>query len=157
MIAMVRRALSPVAQSMSSAGSLTIADWRLLAEALATLAGASLAVRVLPFRMVGRLCGQALGTPPPGAGPHPTKRICWAVEACARRVPWRAVCFQKGVAAHLMLRRRGVASTLHFGARPDTEHGVAAHVWVRIGSDDVIGCEIAPQFALLARFPPASA
>jgi hypothetical protein len=35
------------------------------------------------------------------------------------------------------------------------ERGLSAHVWVRDGDTDVIGCELAPHFAILATFPPA--
>jgi len=54
-----------------------------------------------------------------------------------------------------MLRRRGIDSVLYYGAAQDPENGLRAHVWVRDGDVDVIGCEIARGFAILAAFPPA--
>jgi hypothetical protein len=76
-----------------------------------------------------------------------------AVQAVARRAPWRSLCYQQGLTAQIMLRRRGIDSTLYFGARPKGCEGLAAHVWVRDGAQDVIGCEEAHGFAVLACFP----
>ena len=52
------------------------------------------------------------------------------------------MCFQQGLAAQLMLRRRGIPSVLYYGAAQDGS-GLHAHVWVRDGDIDVIGGEIA--------------
>jgi hypothetical protein len=68
-------------------------------------------------------------------------------------VPWRALCFQQGLAAQLMLRRRGIPSVLYYGAAQEDRTGLCAHVWVRDGEIDVIGGEIAHRFAILATFP----
>jgi hypothetical protein len=84
------------------------------------------------------------------------RRIRWAVSACARRVPWRAKCFEQGLAAQLMLRRRGTCSVLYYGAASGDERGLSAHVWVRDGDLDIIGGEIASDYAVLATFPPST-
>lgn len=85
------------------------------------------------------------------------RSIRWAIVACARRVPWRALCFEQGLAAQFMLRRRGIASVLYYGAAPDTKQGLSAHVWVRDGNVDVVGCEVASAYAVLATFPASVA
>lgn len=130
-------------------------DRVLLLEAMTCLALARLAVAFLPFRLVGRLASRPVTLPPPTeqARMNTRERIRWAVAACARRVPWRAMCFEQGLAAQVMLRRSGVPSTLCFGALPGGPKGVTAHVWVRDGDIDVIGGEAAARFALLATFP----
>lgn len=125
-------------------------DVALLAEALVTLVASSAAIRVLPFSRVGRMASRSLGDRARREGPE---KIVWAVRAWGRRVPWRAVCFQQGLATQLMLRRRGLDSTLYFGASPSTEEGLAAHVWVKIGDTDMIGCEDSAKYAVLAKFP----
>jgi hypothetical protein len=131
-------------------------DRLLIVEAFLWLAVAGSAVALLPFRQLGHL----------GACPirglerrkqlrlTKVKRIRWAVIATARRVPWRALCFQQGLAAQLMLRRRGIPSVLYYGVAQDERTGLSAHVWVRDGDVDVIGCEIACIFAILETFPP---
>src|SRR5262249_28593518 len=80
------------------------------------------------------------------------RRIRWAIIATASRVPWRAVCFQQGLAAQMMLRRRNIPSVLYYGAAQG-RGGLSAHVWVRDGNVDVIGGEMAHRFAVLATFP----
>ena len=127
-------------------------DRLLLLETLFWLILASLAISILPFRQLGRLASFR--------GPSQRRRwldncqIRWAVIACANRMPWRAVCFQKGLAAHFMLRTRGIPSVLYLGAALDEQRGLSAHVWVRADDVDVIGGEIASRYAVLATFPP---
>jgi hypothetical protein len=130
-------------------------DWLLLAEALPTLAWASLAIFLLPFRRVAATASEprnAARTP----DPQTARKIAWAVNAWARRVPWRAVCFQRGLAVHRMLRRRGYESVLHYGVAREEAKGLRAHVWVTLGDRAVVGGEEAPAFVCLATFPPAS-
>ncbi len=128
---------------------------RLLLEAVIWLAVARLAIAVLPFRYIGRLAARQVGRQDPSRQARITaaQRIRWAVVICARHVPWRAMCFEQGLAAQFMLRRRGAPSVLYYGAAPDDQKGLAAHVWVRDGDVDVIGCESASRFAVLATFP----
>lgn len=125
----------------------------LLAEALALLTFSSVVIALVPFRHVGRLASWPTRHRAPGDAARLIAEVAWAVEACARRLPWSAVCYQQGLSAQLMLRRRGVASTLYFGAAPDKESGLKAHVWVRAGQSDVVGCELADRFAVLSAFP----
>jgi len=130
---------------------------RLLPEAMLTLAWSSLLVACLPFRSVMRLAGAPPRRTSPAAAATIVLDTVWAVEACGRRVPWRAVCFQQGLAVHLMLRRRGVSSTLHYGVRQNASDGLKAHVWVTVGEVAVIGGEQAPRFARLVSVPAAAA
>ena len=128
---------------------------RLLVEALARIALASAAIRLLPFRRVVRLAqSKPLLRKPPEWGPDATVRqVGWSVRTAARMVPWRAVCFQKGLALHLMLRQRGIPSVLHYGVRRDGEGAMAAHVWVCREGRAVIGGEEAPRFTCVAAYP----
>ncbi len=125
----------------------------MLAEALATLAVASLLIALLSFRRIASLSASRTHATP--ATPAQARAIAHAVAAWGRRVPWRAVCFQQGLAAQLMLRRRGLAAALHYGAARDDEGRLIAHVWVRSGEVDVIGCGGTKRYGLLAVFPPA--
>jgi hypothetical protein len=127
-------------------------------EAILWLAVAGLAIAVLPFRNIGLLAARPIRRPKPPDQVRLTKvgRIRWAIVAAARRVPWRAVCFQQGLAAQFMLRRRGIPSVLYYGAAQDDRSGLSTHVWVRDGDVDVVGGAIANGFAILATFPPQS-
>lgn len=126
----------------------------LLAEATMALAAAWLVIAFLPFRRLGGLLGRPGETlRPPAADERLVRQIRWAVEAAAKRVPWRAVCFQKGVALHWMLRRRGVATRLHYGVGKSPEDRLAAHVWVSLDGTILIGGDVAPDFTCLATYP----
>jgi hypothetical protein len=91
--------------------------------------------------------------PPPRRRSTEKRRVRWAIITCARHIPWRAMCFQQGLAAHLMLRRRGIPSVLYYGAAPDNQGGLSAHVWVRDSGDYVVGGESVSRYAVLATFP----
>jgi hypothetical protein len=52
-----------------------------------------------------------------------------------------------------MLRRQGIASVMSYGAAPDPQSGLSAHVWLRADDIDVVGGEIASRYAVLATFP----
>lgn len=125
-------------------------DRLLLVEALSTLAVASLAIRVMPFRRIAAYAARA----PRGQGEADVARLRWAVQACRRRVRWRAVCFQSGLALHAMLRRRGVPSVLHYGIAKDSDAEIKAHVWLSVGGDVVLGGAEATGYTCVASFPP---
>ncbi len=136
--------------------ALSTTERLLLAEALAMLGAASFLVALAPFRRVAALAREPDGTAPAAAEQlDQIRAVSWAVRACARRVPWRAKCIEQGFAAHWMLRRRAVGSVVHYGVAK-RDQGLVAHVWVRSGDADVIGCENLAEFAEVARFPPAA-
>jgi hypothetical protein len=110
---------------------------------------------MLPFRKVV----DAAGAESLGRGGHAgdasaeIRRVRWAIDACARRLPWRIVCFQKGLALHKLLQRRGIATTLHYGVAQDAERGLTAHVWVTHQGEAIIGGEEAVGYTCLATYP----
>ena len=122
---------------------------------MAWLAFASAILRTRSFEAVTRMASRPFGR---NARPAPIETeeldaVRWAVLAAARRAPWRTVCFDRGFAAHLMLRRREIPSWLCYGARSDGSEGVSAHVWVRSGGRIIVGGEGSERFAVLAVFP----
>ena len=149
-------AVPPPPSILSKWRALGWARRAMLCEALIFLVLAFLAVALIPFRVIVRVAAPYSATPfrDPGERLELDRLIRWAVLACARRVPFRAMCFEQGLAAQWMLRRRGVPSTLYYGAAPDDAKGLAAHVWVKDGDIPVVGCEVADRFAILAMFPP---
>lgn len=149
---MIERSSSPRSSIPARIARLSLSNMLLLAEALLALAIASLAIRLLPFRRV-----VARAARPPArtaAGPVDVALLRRAVEAWARRVPWRAVCFQSALALQSMLRRRGIASAMHYGIRRDGD--LEAHVWLSVGDEVVIGGSAAEGFAEVATFGPAA-
>jgi hypothetical protein len=79
--------------------------------------------------------------------------VRWAVTSSARLLPWQPLCFPQALAAQWMLRRRGILSTLNYGAAPDAQKGIVAHAWVCDGDFAVVGGEAAERVVLLASFP----
>ena len=129
----------------------------LLAEACLSLVAASAAIKFLPFRRVVAAAERIprLRIPAELQEPELVRQVPWAVERIAALVPWRIVCFQKGVAVHRMLRRRGVRSALHYGVRRAPAGNVEAHVWVTVQGEAVVGGIEAEAFTCLATFPAA--
>lgn len=122
----------------------------LLLEATASLVLASVALSLLPFKRAIQLGSIPLGRK---AGAS-VKEVIAAIEASARRLPWRNVCIHNGIAAQRMLRRRGFDAILHYGIGNDRERDVlAAHVWVSLDGVPVIGGEEARAFACVGAFP----
>ena len=134
---------------------MTTSDRRLVIEAALGLAIARIAIIGLPLRRLGWLASRPVRRPepPPPARADTIRRTRWAIGACAGRVPWRALCFEQGLAAQFLLRRRGIPAVLYVGAALDDQGGVAAHVWVRDGAVDVVGGETSGRFRLLTSFP----
>lgn len=126
---------------------------QLIVEAVLALLIASGAIRLLPFRRAFKVGTRPLGRKRAVA----IRDAVWAVEAAGARVPWRVVCFQKGLALQAMLRRRGIDAQLHYGVGFDPARSLRAHVWVSAEGDIVIGGDEAPKFRLLASMPPGAA
>jgi hypothetical protein len=129
----------------------------LLFEAAVGLTLARLVIAALPFRFVAGIAS--------GGGPRPAPvppsdrkaligRVSWAVQACARRAPFRALCLEQGLTAQVILHRRGVESVLFYGVAKNSQDRLIAHVWVRCAEAPVIGCEDYTRYTELARFPP---
>jgi len=142
-------------QGLRTVWQMSWRDRMLMLEAALWLAAASIAIATLPFRHVRRIAELPVRriVLSPASHAVTVRRVRWSIIACARRAPWRAMCFQQGLAAHCMLRRSGVASVLCYGAAPDAKRGLVAHVWVRDGDTDIIGGETAGRFAVLATSP----
>jgi hypothetical protein len=66
------------------------------------------------------------------------KRVVWAVEAAARRVP-SATCLTQALAAQSMLLRRGFSTDLHIGVAKGSKGNLEAHAWVEYAKRVVIG------------------
>lgn len=145
---------------MSAPNSLAAKLWRmnwperrLIVEAALLLALARIVTFFVPFRDIASLASRPVRHAAPSDRAATVDHVRSAIIRCARKVPWRALCFEQGFAAQSMLRRRGINAVMYYGAAPNGTNKLSAHVWVRDGDTDVIGCEIAAQYAVLATFP----
>lgn len=124
------------------------------AEAFAALLLASLAIAVLPFRTLMGTIANPQGDVPPGDVDRLSRNVTQAIRRAERRLPLRIVCLHKGLATHWMLRRRGVATSVHYGISPG-DTALKAHVWVDAGGRTIIGEDESDGFARVATFPAA--
>ncbi|WP_294002972.1 lasso peptide biosynthesis B2 protein [Sphingomonas sp.] len=137
---------------LAKARQLGWSDRLVLLDALASLALASALIRLAPFeRAVRSASRRRPGTP--RASDATVRRVVWSVDAAAARVPWKAMCFQRGLAVQRMLRRRGLDAFLHYGLGHGGARDLEAHVWVTVGGVVVIGGEEARRFHQVAVFP----
>jgi hypothetical protein len=77
--------------------------------------------------------------------------VSWAVENLGTKPGMNALCLPRALAAHAMLRRRGIASRLCLGVARDRDT-LSAHAWVEIGDDKIVGGAEADGFTRLATF-----
>lgn len=78
-----------------------------------------------------------------------TRWVAWAVEHIGARM--KAASLPRALAAHAMLRRRGITSRLCLGVA--LQDGVLeTHAWVETGADTIVGA--ASGFTRLAAFGP---
>ena len=135
-------------------------DWWTVAEATAWLALARLAILLVRFPALSRRLGARMheSTQVDDDRRRPVlRRIRWAIGAVSRRAPWRCKCLEQAVAAKMMLRRRGLASTLYLGvAREESGPSVQAHAWLRCGSYYVTGGEERARYAVVSTFADGS-
>ena len=135
----------------------------LLAEAVAHLLAARLALIFIPFPRLARHLGTFVPPADPRAVAARTETvpddqvqlaadIGWAVTRAARYVPFKAVCLPQAMAARVMLKRRGVKSVMHFGAAKGTKKPLDAHAWLDAAGVQVTGYPVAKNFAEIACF-----
>lgn len=134
----------------------------LVAEASASMLAARLSLAIFPFRRVARgfgvfvppsdprVAAQAIGSSAEQA--QMAKEVGWAVRTSAPWMPFRSVCLQQAMAAHAMLRRRGIASVMHFGAGKSDAKPIDAHAWLDAAGVKVTGYPVAPHMAELGCF-----
>lgn len=134
----------------------------LSAEAAAYLLAARLSLIFVSFTQLARHLGAFVSVSDPCASKartfavpsqiHLAKEIGWAVTSAARYVPFRAVCLQQALAAHAMLRRRGIPSVMHFGVARGADDSLQAHAWLDASGVQVTGYPIAEGFTEIGCF-----
>lgn len=136
----------------SKATRLVQVDWRergMLAEAVALLVAARLRIAMQPFRKIAKTLGTFVPSTDPriarARAPGPADQVRtardvgWAVTRAANHVPFKAVCLPQAMAAHTMLKRRGIDSVMHLGARRTEEKPIDAHAWLDAAGVEVTG------------------
>lgn len=134
----------------------------LVAEASACMAIARLHLALYPFSRVAKGFGAfvppddprvlARGAPAGEDQARTAKAVGWAVRTAAPWMPFRSVCLQQAMAAHAMLKRRGIASAMHFGAGKSAEKPIDAHAWLDAAGVKVTGYPVASNLREIGCF-----
>ena len=74
----------------------------------------------------------------PAAPREEQARCAWAIARAARFIP-HATCLTQALAGQWLLARQGFGSRVVIGVRRAQGRSVAAHAWLRVGEDVVLG------------------
>ncbi len=127
------------------------ADRRTAVLAWLLLPAVDLGLRLLPFRLVRRILMRLAGWLPLSSAidPRPVAEAGYRlVAAAARRHLWAMQCLRRTLVLETLLRARGVATELRFGARRDGS-GLEAHCWLVLD-----GVPVGESRESLARYAP---
>jgi hypothetical protein len=134
----------------------------LLAEAVLGLIAARVALVFVSFPRLSQRFGTLVPPAEPGIGkavthafPEQTliaKNVSWAITRAARYTPFNAVCLPQAMAAHRMLRRRGIASVMHFGAARGQSNRLDAHAWLDAAGVEVTGYPVEERLTEIGCF-----
>ena len=130
----------------------TPADYTRFAEAWLLLFVARCMLAILPFRKLATVLGRditAEGAPVmQNTRMETAAKISNAVRRGCRYTPFRTMCFEKAIAAKLMLRLRGMPSVLFLGVCYDAAAAkkMKAHAWLQYGDSFVTGGDEMPQY-----------
>ena len=128
-------------------------DRLLLLEAVTLLAVARLLVHTLGFERFATRLGSYMAQSSDEDSPQAyatARRVQWAVETAARNLPFDVICLPQAIAGKVMLRRRGIASTLYLGVAYDPD--LKAHAWLRVGRVIVTGAGGRIGFSVISTF-----
>jgi Transglutaminase-like superfamily len=127
---------------------------RLLLAALFWLTVMRLAILVVPFKRLLRWLGLREGRCSTSQCTFEAGQIGWAIGLVTPRTPWQSTCLAQALAAALMLRRRGIPSTLYLGVARDTAGQLLAHAWLRCGAVTLTGSFEGQIYSTIASFAP---
>lgn len=127
----------------------------LLLEAILWLGLARAAVVLFPFRWIMAGLGQSIGI-----AASTTQLVCnsklqgvaWAIGVASWRTPWQSNCLAQALAGQIMLRRRGIASTLYLGVMKEKPDALAAHAWLHSQAIIVTGNHQLERYVVVASF-----
>jgi hypothetical protein len=80
------------------------------------------------------------------------RRVQWAVSAVARHSAVKFVCFPQALAGYVMLRWRGIPSTIVYGVKRSQDGELMAHTWLMVGDAMVLGGDAAWEFTAMERW-----
>jgi Transglutaminase-like superfamily len=121
-----------------------------LREGATTLVAVRLAMRFVPSAWILAWAGRPPRRVRRFAG-HEVGWVTWAIETLGDKPSWKGLSLPRALAAHWMLRRRGILSRLCLGVAEDGE-ALATYAWVEVGGDVVVGGAETTRFKRLAAY-----
>lgn len=82
---------------------------------------------------------------------HVISLVSRAIARSRKIIPWKNQCLTEAIAAKLLLRRRGVVSTLYLGVNRDNNK-MTAHAWLCCGKLFVTGKRGMEKFTVVSSF-----
>lgn len=126
--------------------------WVRWPEAALAFAAAAIILFWLPAGTLARLLRRHDAAAADGvADLREARLVASTIRRLACRLPGRPRCLAQAVAAHFMLRRRGIAHRVRFGVTK-AAGAVRAHAWVTVRGVALLGGAEAPQFRPIAGF-----
>jgi hypothetical protein len=125
-----------------------------LFEAVVYLSAARVALKLFSFARLTRFFNRLPRTTVGGVERDTLRAgVQWAIGEAKLFLPGETVCFPQAIAAQVMLRRRGISSTLYYGAATLPTRKLKAHVWLQDGPIGIVGHETAQEYHILAQYP----
>lgn len=131
------------------------ADKWLFVQAYCGLGLAWMVIHTLPFRWIAARLGERMGDSPSTISPgqaQVARRVSWAVRRASGLTPWPSVCLPQVITAKMLLRRRGITSTLYLGAVFNENQSLLAHAWLRCGPLYITGGPGHEHYGVVASF-----
>jgi hypothetical protein len=133
-------------------------EYVLFAEAWLCLAAARFVVVTVPFKRIASFMGIHEGDSSVHSQEETRnnefKNISVAILRASHRSPWRTKCLEQALAAKLMLKGRGLRSTIYFGVASSQHESktLAAHAWLVCNGEIVTGGKGIDAFTVVGKF-----
>ena len=108
----------------------------LLVQAYLLLGVTRLAINTVKFERLAKRLGASGVETAQEISPEQlqaAQQVAWAVRTASSYTPWKSNCFPQAMTAKMLLRQRGIASTLYLGAAFKARTELEAHAWLRCG------------------------
>jgi hypothetical protein len=122
---------------------------------------ARLTISLLSLRQIARHLGAHMAEtsrePLDPAASRYARRVGLCIEKLSPHTPTESNCYPQALAARLLLHRKGIPSTIYYGAafEPDRP-ALTTHVWLRCGPLIVTGGRTGRRFEALTYFADAA-
>lgn len=82
-----------------------------------------------------------------------TLQLADSIRHISKFVPWESKCLVQAVVAKILLKKRGIGSTLYLGVRKaDEGSSLEAHAWLDVDNQTILGGEVSDQFTVVSSY-----